>query len=199
MKPFRRRLRLAVAAWLLFQVVSLSALVPRDCCDAHHAAAAEAERCHERADSPYCPMRSQGRSCPMHPPGPGRTAGGQPRPSRRRSRSGRRRARPRRPRVARAGGTRIAVQRPLHGRRHVQRTGERTRGDPFEPRRRARRHPVARKRRPRARSSAPRRTPDQPSGRARQSTSPRVATARFIARHACASRRVVFVRFGGVS
>jgi hypothetical protein len=65
MKPFRRRLRLAVAAWLLFQVVSLSALVPRDCCDAHHAATAE--RCHERADSPYCPMRSQGRSCPMHP------------------------------------------------------------------------------------------------------------------------------------
>lgn len=67
MKPFRRRLRLAVAAWLLFQVVSLSALVPRDCCDAHHAATAERTRCHERADSPYCPMRSQGRSCPMHP------------------------------------------------------------------------------------------------------------------------------------
>jgi len=67
MKPFRRRLRLAVAAWLLFQVVSLSALVPRDCCDAHHAAAAERTRCHERADSPYCPMRSQGRNCPMHP------------------------------------------------------------------------------------------------------------------------------------
>jgi hypothetical protein len=67
MKPFRRRLRLAVAAWLLFQVVSLSALVPRDCCDAHHAATAEGTRCHEDADSAYCPMRSQGRNCPMHP------------------------------------------------------------------------------------------------------------------------------------
>jgi hypothetical protein len=68
MKVFRRRLRLAVAAWLVFQVVSLSALVPRDCCDAHHVASTErAEPCHERADSSYCPMRSQGRDCPMHP------------------------------------------------------------------------------------------------------------------------------------
>jgi len=68
MKPFRRRLRLAVAAWLAFQVVSLSALVPRDCCAAHHPAKADrVERCHERADSAYCPMRSQGRNCPMHP------------------------------------------------------------------------------------------------------------------------------------
>jgi hypothetical protein len=67
MKAVRRRLRLAIAAWLLFQVVSLSALVPRDCCDAHHTATAERTGGHERADSPYCPMRSQGRSCPMHP------------------------------------------------------------------------------------------------------------------------------------
>ena len=76
MKPFRRRLRLAVAAWLVFQVVSLSALVPRDCCAAHHPVRADREeRCHERADSPYCPMRSQGRNCPMHPPGDGVAAG----------------------------------------------------------------------------------------------------------------------------
>ena len=68
MRLFRRRLRLAVAAWLFFQAVSLSALVPRDCCAAHHSARADrGEGCHERADSAYCPMRSQGRNCPMHP------------------------------------------------------------------------------------------------------------------------------------
>jgi hypothetical protein len=68
MKGLRRRLRLAVTAWLLFQVVSLSALVPLDCCDAHGPAdASRAENCHERADSPYCPMRAKsGKACPMH-------------------------------------------------------------------------------------------------------------------------------------
>jgi hypothetical protein len=67
MSVIRRRLRIAVAAWLLFQVVSLSALVPRDCCDAHRIST---ERCHESAESAYCPMRSQGRNCPMHQPAP---------------------------------------------------------------------------------------------------------------------------------
>lgn len=68
MKGLRRRLRLAVTAWLLFQVVSLSALVPLDCCDAHRPAdVVRAENCHERADSPYCPMRARnGKACPMH-------------------------------------------------------------------------------------------------------------------------------------
>ena len=68
MKSLRRRLRLAVTAWLLFQVVSLSALVPLDCCDAHRPAdVIGAESCHERADSPYCPMRAKtGKACPMH-------------------------------------------------------------------------------------------------------------------------------------
>ena len=68
MKSLRRRLRLAVTAWLLFQVVSLSALVPLDCCDAHRPAdVVRAESCHERADSPYCPMRAKtGKACPMH-------------------------------------------------------------------------------------------------------------------------------------
>src|SRR3954465_11166316 len=68
MRGVRRRLRIVATAWLLFQVVSLSALVPPDCCDAHKAASAVAgERCHENADSPYCPLRAQtGRACPMH-------------------------------------------------------------------------------------------------------------------------------------
>jgi hypothetical protein len=68
MKGLRRRLRLAVTAWLMFQVVSLSALVPLDCCDSHRAAnAVRAERCHESANSPYCPMRVRdGKACPMH-------------------------------------------------------------------------------------------------------------------------------------
>ena len=68
MKSLRRRLRLAVTAWLSFQVVSLSALVPLECCDAHRPAdVVRAESCHERADSPYCPMRAKtGKACPMH-------------------------------------------------------------------------------------------------------------------------------------
>jgi hypothetical protein len=68
MKGLRRRLRLAVTVWLSFQVASLSALVPLDCCDAHRPAdVVRAESCHERADSPYCPMRARnGKTCPMH-------------------------------------------------------------------------------------------------------------------------------------
>jgi hypothetical protein len=68
MRGVRRRLRVAVTAWLLFQVVSLSALVPLDCCDAHKpASAVRGERCHESADSPHCPLRAKtGRACPMH-------------------------------------------------------------------------------------------------------------------------------------
>jgi hypothetical protein len=68
MKALRRRLRLAVTLWLVFQVVSLSALVPLDCCDAHAPAnVARQERCHETPESPYCPMRARdGKACPMH-------------------------------------------------------------------------------------------------------------------------------------
>jgi hypothetical protein len=66
MTVLRRRLRVAVAAWLLFQVASLSALVPRNCCAAHQTAARTA-RCHEPAESSYCPLRaSTGAACPMH-------------------------------------------------------------------------------------------------------------------------------------
>jgi hypothetical protein len=68
MEGLRRRLRLAVTAWLTFQVVSLSALVPLDCCDPHRRAnTVVGEQCHESADSPYCPMRGrEGTVCPMH-------------------------------------------------------------------------------------------------------------------------------------
>ena len=68
MRALRRRLRLVVAAWLVFQVVSLAALVPLDCCDAHTPASAlRNERCHESAGSAFCPMRARtGRACPMH-------------------------------------------------------------------------------------------------------------------------------------
>jgi hypothetical protein len=37
MTSFRHCLRLWAAAWLVFQVATLSALVPRDCCAAHKA------------------------------------------------------------------------------------------------------------------------------------------------------------------
>ena len=41
MTVLRRHLRLCAAAWIVFQAVSLSAFVPRDCCAAHRMAAAE--------------------------------------------------------------------------------------------------------------------------------------------------------------
>jgi hypothetical protein len=53
----RRHLRLWVAAWLLFQVVSLSALVPRDCCLAHKPAAQHGNSCHEPPAAPDCSIR----------------------------------------------------------------------------------------------------------------------------------------------
>ena len=37
MTTFRHRLHFWVAAWLIFQVATLSALVPQDCCAAHKA------------------------------------------------------------------------------------------------------------------------------------------------------------------
>lgn len=68
MITIRRGLRLWVAAWLVFQVASLSALVPRDCCAIHRPAANEKQRsCHENTLSTQCPMRAaDGTPCPMH-------------------------------------------------------------------------------------------------------------------------------------
>ena len=63
----RRRLRLAVTAWLVVQVALLSALVPRDCCAAHQAASQNERSCHEEKPAEYCPMRgADGTPCPMH-------------------------------------------------------------------------------------------------------------------------------------
>ena len=55
MTRFRRHLRLWVAAWLAFQVVSLSAFVPRDCCAAHRPPAQDQavdSACHHPQEAP---------------------------------------------------------------------------------------------------------------------------------------------------
>ncbi len=70
MATIRRRLRFWAAAWLVFQAASLTALVPRQCCTAHLAAAATETECHEEAPvpaAPDCPMAAAGGTrCPMH-------------------------------------------------------------------------------------------------------------------------------------
>jgi hypothetical protein len=50
MRAVRRHLRVYVAAWLMFQAVALSTVVPRNCCAAHLPASAKtAPDCHEAA------------------------------------------------------------------------------------------------------------------------------------------------------
>jgi hypothetical protein len=68
MTTFRRGLRFWVAAWLLCQVASLSALVPRECCERHRPATAEDKPdCHEEPAATHCALRSApGTACPMH-------------------------------------------------------------------------------------------------------------------------------------
>jgi len=67
MAVFRRHLRVWVAAWLVFQVATLSAFVPRDCCEGHRHAAERAETCHEPPPPAHCATAGeQGASCPMH-------------------------------------------------------------------------------------------------------------------------------------
>jgi hypothetical protein len=83
MRQVRRHLRRGVAGWLLAHALTFTALLPRDCCDAHahaahgdHAApAAEtaAPACHEaEADAApgpdaHCEMApAEGAACPMH-------------------------------------------------------------------------------------------------------------------------------------
>ena len=58
MTLFRRHLRLWVAAWIAFQVLSLSAFVPRDCCAAHRLPAQEQAAdasCHHPQPAPSMP------------------------------------------------------------------------------------------------------------------------------------------------
>jgi hypothetical protein len=71
MTTIRRRLRFWVAAWLLFQVASLSALVPRACCVPYQAAATDQEpNCHGNSAAAHCPVRAaHATPCPMHQSG----------------------------------------------------------------------------------------------------------------------------------
>ncbi len=71
MPSLRMHLRVCTVLWLLCQTLSLAALVPTDCCAAHHVAAASAAPdCHQdiaAAGPVVCPMHtSAGDDCPMH-------------------------------------------------------------------------------------------------------------------------------------
>ncbi len=69
MRSLRLHLRACTVLWLLCQTLSLAALVPTDCCTAHHvAAAAGTADCHQAAaQSPVCMMHeASGDDCPMH-------------------------------------------------------------------------------------------------------------------------------------
>lgn len=62
----RRNLLVCTWLWLLGQAASVSALVPRACCDMHPVAGA-ATGCHETTPGAECPMRdADGQPCPMH-------------------------------------------------------------------------------------------------------------------------------------
>lgn len=61
MAAFRQHLRLLSAAWIVFQVTSLSTLVPRACCMAHQAKPAD---CHDQA--PVQDSATQSASGSMH-------------------------------------------------------------------------------------------------------------------------------------
>jgi hypothetical protein len=54
MASLRRNMRAFAAAWLLFQVTWLLALVPRDCCAGHRPAAPKVS-CHESAAGTHTP------------------------------------------------------------------------------------------------------------------------------------------------
>src|SRR5687768_15297394 len=65
MTAVRRRVRAIAIAWLLCQVASLSAFVPRDCCTSHAAQVATKTTeaaCHE--SEPVAPK--EGDACPMN-------------------------------------------------------------------------------------------------------------------------------------
>ena len=68
MTMIRRRLRLLVAAWLVFQVAAVSPLLSGACCVAHQPAPrGDGHGCHESAGPAPCPMAAaDGMPCPMH-------------------------------------------------------------------------------------------------------------------------------------
>ena len=56
-----------MTTWLVFQVVSVAALVPRDCCAGHSAPAIKEKSCHESAAAVACPSKAaDAQQCPMH-------------------------------------------------------------------------------------------------------------------------------------
>ena len=67
MLAVRHHLRVWVMTWLVFQAVSVAALVPRDCCAGHTVPAAKEKSCHENADAVACPSTAaDAQQCPMH-------------------------------------------------------------------------------------------------------------------------------------
>jgi len=67
MSALRHHLRFWVTTWLVFQVVSVAALVPRDCCAGHSAPATKEKSCHEEAAAVQCPLKgADAQQCPMH-------------------------------------------------------------------------------------------------------------------------------------
>jgi len=68
MSSLRRHLRLSVATWLVFQAVSLSVLIPLDCCAAHRQpVSTKKPGCHKTAAVTQCPVHATaGTPCPMH-------------------------------------------------------------------------------------------------------------------------------------
>ncbi|MGE0702475.1 MAG: hypothetical protein AB7F99_15040 [Vicinamibacterales bacterium] len=68
MSAFRRHLRILTVAWLVCQVVVLSAFAPQ-CCLAHmEGHASHTEECTDTSiPASHCPMRAEtGEACPMH-------------------------------------------------------------------------------------------------------------------------------------
>lgn len=60
MAVFRRRLRVLVAAWLLFQAATLSAFVPRACCLVHQQGTnKQTPDCHSQTVQPEAPSPHQ--------------------------------------------------------------------------------------------------------------------------------------------
>jgi hypothetical protein len=67
MSALRHHLRFWVTTWLVFQAVSVAALVPYDCCAGHRAPAAKEKSCHKDAAAVQCPLKgTDAQQCPMH-------------------------------------------------------------------------------------------------------------------------------------
>lgn len=66
MSALRCCLRRLVFIWLVFQVATLTAFLPADCCASHRTDVAGTPECHGTATG-LCPMRAvTGEECPMH-------------------------------------------------------------------------------------------------------------------------------------